>query len=107
GGFFAIGWAAASVGLASDLARKARTGVVTVDSRLAPEPPYPAAPHDAVTAYQGLLDIGQDVTRLALAGESAGANLAVVTLAAIGRAGLPQPASAVLMLPRAQPAAPR
>lgn len=34
-------------------------------------------------------------------GKSAGANLAVVTLAAIGRARLPQPTSAVLMSPRA------
>jgi len=99
GGFFAIGSAAASMGLASDLARKARMPVVSVDYRLAPEHPYPAAPHDAMTAYQGLLDSGQDVARLALAGESAGANLALVTLAAIGRAGLPQPASGVLMSP--------
>jgi epsilon-lactone hydrolase len=52
-----------------------------------------------MTAYQGLLDGGQDVARLALAGESAGANLAVVTLAAIQQTGLPQPTSAVLMSP--------
>jgi epsilon-lactone hydrolase len=69
GGFFAIGSAATSVGLAADLARQARMRAVTVDYRLA------------------------------LAGESAGANLAVVTLAAIARVGLPQPASAVLMSP--------
>jgi monoterpene epsilon-lactone hydrolase len=99
GGFFAIGSAAASVGLASDLARQARMQVVTVDYRLAPEHPYPAAPQDALTAYRALLDGGQDVARVALAGESAGAGLAAVTLAAIGRAGLPQPASAVLMSP--------
>ena len=99
GGFFAIGSAAASVGLASDLARQARMQVVTVDYRLAPEHPYPAATDDAMTAYRGLLDSGQDVARLAVAGESAGAGLAVVTLAAIARAGLPQPTSAVLMSP--------
>jgi epsilon-lactone hydrolase len=99
GGFFAIGSAAASVGLAADLARHARMPVVTVDYRLAPEHPYPAAPDDAMTAYRALLDTGQDAARVALAGESAGAGLAVVTLAAIARAGLPQPSSAVLMSP--------
>ena len=99
GGFFAIGSAATSVGLAADLARHAPMRVVTVDYRLASEHPYPAAPDDAMTAYRALLDTGQDIARVALAGESAGANLAVVTLAAIARAGLPGPASAVLMSP--------
>jgi epsilon-lactone hydrolase len=99
GGFFAIGSAVTSVGLAADLARQARMPVVTVGYRLAPEHPYPAAPHDAMTAYRALLDSGQDPARLALAGESAGANLALVTLTAIGQAGLPQPASAVVMSP--------
>jgi acetyl esterase/lipase len=99
GGFFAIGSAAASVGLASDLARKARMQVVTVDYRLAPEHPYPAALHDAMTAYRALLDTGQHVARVALAGESAGANLAAATLVAIQRDGLPLPSSAVLLSP--------
>jgi epsilon-lactone hydrolase len=99
GGFFAIGSAADSVSLASGLARAARMQVVAIDYRLAPEDPYPAALQDGMTAYQALLYSGQDPAQVALAGESAGANLAVVTLAAIGRRGLPRPASAVLMSP--------
>jgi acetyl esterase/lipase len=58
GGAFAIGTAASSVGLASDLARRAGARLVTVDYRLAPEHPQPAAIEDAVSAYRGLLDSG-------------------------------------------------
>jgi monoterpene epsilon-lactone hydrolase len=41
GGAYAIGSAASSVGLASDLARRAQTALITVDYRLAPEKPIP------------------------------------------------------------------
>ena len=99
GGAYAIGSAASSVGLASDLARRAGTRLVTVDYRLAPEHPHPAALEDASTAYQGLLDSGVPPSTIAFAGESAGAGLAAATLVALKRAGLPQPTAAVLMSP--------
>ncbi len=99
GGAYAIGTAASSVGLASDLARRAGPLLVTVDYRLAPEHPHPAAIDDAVAAYRGLLDIGVAASAIAIAGESAGAGLAVATLVALKHAGLPQPSAAVLMSP--------
>lgn len=73
--------------------------VVAVDYRLAPEHPHPAALDDALTAYRWLLSSGQDTRRLVLAGDSAGAGLAVATLLSLGAAGLPSPAGAVLLSP--------
>jgi acetyl esterase/lipase len=99
GGAYAIGTATSSVGLASDLARRAGTRLVTVDYRLAPEHPHPAAIDDAVAAYRGLLDSGVAASAIAIAGESAGAGLATATLVALKHAGLPQPSAAVLMSP--------
>jgi acetyl esterase/lipase len=99
GGAYAIGTAASSVGLASDLARRAGARLVSVDYRLAPEHPHPAAIDDAVAAYRGLLDSGVAAAAIAIAGESAGAGLAAATLLALKHAGLPQPSAAVLMSP--------
>jgi acetyl esterase/lipase len=99
GGAYAMGSAQAAAGLAAGLAREAGTPAVSVDYRLAPEHPYPAALDDALAAYQGLLHEGLAPGRIALAGESAGAGLAAATLIAIRDARLPRPAAAVLMSP--------
>ena len=72
---------------------------VTLDYRLAPEHPYPAAADDAVAAYEGLLDQGIDPGQIALAGESAGGGLAIATLLALRDAGRPLPCSAYVMSP--------
>jgi epsilon-lactone hydrolase len=101
GGVYVIGSAAATVPLVSDIARRTATKVITVDYRLAPENPYPAALEDARAAYEGLLQQGVDPDRIALAGESAGAGLAVATLLTLRDAGRPLPSSAFLMSPYA------
>jgi epsilon-lactone hydrolase len=67
GGAYAIGSAASSVGLASDLARRAGTRLISVDYRLAPEDPHPAALEDGVAAYRELLDSGLPTSRIAIA----------------------------------------
>jgi epsilon-lactone hydrolase len=101
GGAYAIGTAASSAGLASDLARRAGARLVTIDYRLAPEHPHPAAIDDAVASYRGLLDSGvaASAIAIAIAGESAGAGLAAATLVAPKHVALPQPSGAVLMSP--------
>ncbi|MGG2106868.1 alpha/beta hydrolase [Lysinibacillus pakistanensis] len=64
------------------LAEKAEAIVVSVDYRLAPEYPFPIPLHDAydslVWVYENILQFGGDVTRLSVAGDSAGGNLATV-----------------------------
>jgi monoterpene epsilon-lactone hydrolase len=101
GGVYVIGSAATSVPLVAELARRTGARVITLDYRLAPEHPYPAAVDDAQDAYQGLLEQGVDHGQIALAGESAGGGLAVATLLALRDAGTPLPSCAFLMSPYA------
>ena len=51
--------------------------VLTIDYRVAPENPYPAALEDAVSAYQWLLDQGWFAEDIIVAGDSAGGGLAM------------------------------
>jgi acetyl esterase/lipase len=74
---------------------------MSIDYRLAPEHPYPAAVDDALAAYEGLLDNGTAPSDIVLAGESAGGALAVVTLVSARDRGLPLPAAAFVMSPYA------
>jgi epsilon-lactone hydrolase len=101
GGVYVIGSAATSVPLVGDLVRRTGVNAITLDYRLAPEHPYPAAVQDARAAYEGLLARGMDPGHIVLAGDSAGAGLAVATLLAATEAGLPMPSCAFLMSPYA------
>lgn len=101
GGVYVIGSAASSVPLVADLVRRTGARCITLDYRLAPEHPYPAALDDARSAYKGLLDQGIDPGRIAFAGESAGGGLAVAAMLGLRDEGVPLPACAFLMSPYA------
>jgi monoterpene epsilon-lactone hydrolase len=101
GGVYVLGDAFAAADLASQVGRRTRAKVISVDYRLAPEHPYPAAVDDALAAYEALLQNGTAPTDIAFAGESAGGGLAIATLVNARDHGLPLPAAAFVMSPYA------
>jgi monoterpene epsilon-lactone hydrolase len=101
GGVYVLGDAFQAAGLAAQIARRTSARVISVDYRLAPEHPYPAAVDDALAAYEALLDNGTAPSDIAFAGESTGGGLAVTTLVNARDHGLPQPAAAFVMSPYA------
>ena len=101
GGVYVMSDAFLAAGLASQVGRRTHAKVISVDYRLAPEHPYPAAVDDALAAYQALLHNGVAPSDIALAGECAGGGLAIATLVNARDHGLPLPAAAFVMSPYA------
>ena len=101
GGVYVLGDAFQAADLAAQVGRRTGARVFSVDYRLAPEHPFPAAADDALAAYQALLRGGTASSDIVFAGESAGAGLAVATLVNARDHGLPRPAAALLMSPYA------
>jgi acetyl esterase/lipase len=99
GGVYVMSDAFLAAGLASQVGRRTHAKVISVDYRLAPEHPYPAAVDDALAAYEALLHDGVAPSDIAFAGESAGGGLAIATLVNARDHGLPLPAAAFVMSP--------
>jgi acetyl esterase len=103
GGGFMLGDLASSDSIAWGLADQTGAVVVSVDYRLTPEHPYPAAFDDCYGVLSHLAahadDFGVDAARVAVAGDSAGGNLsAALCLAARDRGG-PRIAAQALIYP--------
>jgi acetyl esterase len=94
GGGFVIGDLESTDGTAREHCAGAGVAVVSVDYRLAPEDPFPAAVDDAVAALEWIAGGGApadahiDPSRLAVGGDSAGGNLAAVTAIAARDRGI-------------------
>jgi acetyl esterase len=83
GGGFMIGDASTHASLCAEISRALDLPVLSVEYRLAPENPWPAAPEDVEAATRWAAaapkSLGREVTSLLLCGDSAGGNLAIVT----------------------------
>ncbi|HEY3879056.1 MAG TPA: alpha/beta hydrolase [Trebonia sp.] len=101
GGVYVLGDALGAAELASQVGRRTGAKVFSVDYRLAPEHPFPAAVDDALAAYEALLEGGTAPSDIVFAGESAGGGLAVATLVNARDHALPLPAAAFVMSPYA------
>ena len=98
GGGYVMGGPQTHRGLTSRLAKTAGASVVTIDYRLAPEHPFPAALDDAETAYRALLT-RQPASSIVVAGDSAGGGLALALALRLKQLGLLQPAGIFVISP--------
>lgn len=99
GGGYMLGSAQGSLEYACRLAKAVAGECITVDYRLAPEHPYPAAVDDAVDAYRALINRGVPASSILLSGESSGAGLALALALLLKTAGDELPAGIIAICP--------
>jgi monoterpene epsilon-lactone hydrolase len=99
GGCYATGSVETHRDLMTRLSIAASMRVLGLNYRLAPVHPFPAAVEDAAAAYRWLLKMGIEPARIAIAGDSAGAGLALAATITTRDAGLPLPGAVVCLSP--------
>lgn len=93
GGGYVIGSPNTHKGMVSEIAKAMRATAYSMDYRMAPETPFPAAVEDGLASYKALLDAGVMAEKIVISGDSAGGGLTLATAASIREAGLPMPAA--------------
>ncbi len=103
GGGFVLGTLDGVDGLCRALASRSGWDVLSLEYRLAPEHPYPAALEDSLDTLAWLRlsagELGIDAARIAVGGDSAGGNLAAAACLHLRDHGLPLPVTQVLVYP--------
>jgi len=99
GGGFVSGTCEFYRDLAARISRSSGVKVLTVEYRLAPEHPYPAANEDCLFAYRWLLDNGYAADKIVVGGDSVGGTLALMTLLSLRNTGAELPVGAFLLSP--------
>jgi acetyl esterase/lipase len=99
GGAYVIGSCKTHRRMAYNLSRATNFKVFTVDYRLAPEHPFPAAFEDCLASYKWLTQNGFDPKDIVLAGDSAGAALAISTMVSLRNDKMPLPLALVALCP--------
>ena len=99
GGGYYRGTVATSRSPAAELSRACGMRTLSVDYRLAPENPFPAAVDDVIAGYHWLTDQGIEPSSIVVGGISAGGGLTAALLLALRDAGEPLPAAGVPLSP--------
>ena len=103
GGGFVLGTLEGADEVCRAIAAKSDWAVISLEYRLAPENPYPAALEDCLDAFmwiqQSAMDLGIDPEAIAVGGDSAGGNLAAALCLQLRDLGLARPVSQILVYP--------
>jgi epsilon-lactone hydrolase len=99
GGGFNMGSTYGHQGLCQQLSKNTGYSVLSVDYRLAPENPFPAAVEDCIQSYLWLKEEGFQARDLIISGISSGGNLALASLLALKKMGEELPFCAICMSP--------
>jgi len=99
GGGYYRGSVASSRATVARISAEAKVKCLSLEYRLAPENPFPAAIDDAYSAYEWLINEGISPKQIIVSGQSAGGGLCLALLLKIKENNIPQPLGAVAISP--------